>query len=145
MHRHVKILILCVSAVIVLSGCAVEGSKHSELRTSIAPVQPDMGRIYFYRLQEAVGSPFQPKVVLNGEEIGGSTPGGFFYVDRRPGNNKVYLSNEKEKIVEFTLDRGQTRYIRLSVALAVLTYRVYPELVAQDFAESEMRSLHYSK
>ena len=145
MHRHVKILILCVSAVIVLSGCAVEGSKYSELRTSIAPVQTDMGRIYFYRLAEAVGSPFQPKVLLNGEEVGNSAPGGFFYVDRHPGNYKVYLSNEKEKIVEFTLDRGQTRYVRLSVALAGITYRVYPELVVQDFAESEMRSLNYSK
>lgn len=47
--------------------------------------------------------------------------------------------------MEFSLEQGQTRYIRLSVALAGITYRVYPELVAQDFAESEMRSLHYTK
>ena len=145
MYRYVMILAVCFTALLILSGCAVEGSKYSELRSSITPVQPDMGRIYFYRVAEAVGSPFQPSVLLNGEEVGSSKPGGFFYVDRRPGNYKVYLSNEKEKIVEFTLDQGQTRYIRMSVALSTITYRVYPELVAQNFAESEMQTLHYLK
>jgi len=145
MNRHAMMLVVYLTALFLLSGCAVEGSKYSELRPSITPVQPDMGRIYFYRLAEAVGSPFQPSVILNGEEVGKSTPGGFYYVDRRPGSYEVYLSNEKEKIVEFSLEPGQARYIRLSVALAAVTYRVYPELVAKDFAESEMRSLHHLK
>jgi hypothetical protein len=145
MYRYVMILVWCFTAILILSGCAVKGSKYSELRTSIAPVQADMGRIYFYRLAEAVGSPFQPSVLLNGEEVGNSTPGGFFYVDRPPGTCEVYLSNEKEKIVKFTLDKGQSRYIRMSVALSTITYRVYPELVVQDFAESEMQSLHNLK
>ena len=145
MKRWVMILVWCLTAFFILSGCAVEGSKYSELRTSIAPVQADMGRIYFYRLAEAVGSPFQPSVILNGKMVGNSTPGGFFYVDRPPGNYEVYLSNEKEKIVKFTLDKGQSRYIRMSVALSTITYRVYPELVVQDFAESEMQTLRYLK
>jgi hypothetical protein len=145
MYRYVKILVLCVSAVFILSGCAIDGPKYSDMKAAMTPVGPDTSRIYFYRLAETVGSPFQPSVILNGNDVGTSTPGGFFYVDRPPGSYEAYLSNEKEKIVKFTLDKGQSIYIRMSVALAAVTYRVYPELVAKDFAESEMQSLHYLK
>jgi hypothetical protein len=47
-----KIRVVAVTAVltsIMLTACATSGPKFSEMNATMAAVQPEMGRIYFYR------------------------------------------------------------------------------------------------
>ncbi|HSD61080.1 MAG TPA: DUF2846 domain-containing protein [Burkholderiales bacterium] len=130
-------------AVAMLSACA-SGPKYTEVKSAIPALAPDSGRIYFYRSANMFGSGIQPSVVLNGEKVGDSVPGGFFFVDRVPGNQEVTLSTEVDKKLTFVLERNQDKYVRMSVGLGVIVYRVYPELIDPATAESEMRDLSFT-
>jgi Protein of unknown function (DUF2846) len=145
MCRSKMFIPLLVLFAFAFSGCATTGAKYSEMKTSLTPQQADLGRIYFYRTANPFGSAIQPSVMLNGENIGSAVPNGFFYVDRPSGNYEVTMSTEVEKKLTFVLDRGQTRYVRMSIGLGLVVGRVIPELVDKDVAESEMQSLRYLK
>lgn len=126
----------------ILVGCAT-GPKYEEIRRGFAPIPAAQGRIYFYRSANPIGSGIQPSVMLNGEKVGDSQPGGFFFVDRAPGNYEVNLTTEVERKLTFTLESGQEQYVRMSVGLGVLVYRVYPELVDKKTGEEELKGLSY--
>ena len=112
---------LCVSLLLplVLAACAT-GPKLSEMKSSIPTLSPEQGRIYFYRSGSAFGAAVQPSILLNGIVVGESKPGGFFFVDQAAGNKEVSTSTEVEKKLSFTLDPGQTRYVRTVIGLASL-------------------------
>ena len=130
----------CVVA--LLAGCA-SGPKYEEVKNALPPLKPADGRIYFYRSGTMMGSGIQPSVMLNGAKVGDSVPGGFFFVDQAPGPMEVLLSSEVDRKLTFTLDRGKTHYVRMSVGLGVLVYRVYPELVDAGTGEKELAGLSY--
>ncbi|WXG52724.1 MAG: DUF2846 domain-containing protein [Candidatus Sedimenticola sp. (ex Thyasira tokunagai)] len=136
-----KIFLLLL--VVTVSGCA-SGPKYTEVESSIPTVEPGKGRIYFYRSATMMGSGIQPEVNLNSEKVGDSQPGGFFFVDRGPGDYEVVLSTEVDKKLTFELDNGEENYVRMTVGLGVLVYRVYPELVNQTQALSEIQGLSYT-
>jgi len=126
----------------ILAGCAT-GPKYEEVRGGFAPIPAAQGRVYFYRSANPIGSGIQPSVMLNGEKVGDSQPGGFFFVDRAPGSYEVNLTTEVERRLTFILESGQEQYVRMSVGLGVLVYRVYPELVDKKTGEEELRGLSY--
>jgi len=126
----------------ILAGCAT-GPKYEEVRSGFAPLPAAQGRIFFYRSGNPIGSGIQPSVMLNSEKVGDSQPGGFFFVDRAPGNYEVNLTTEVERKLTFTLESGQEQYVRMSVGLGVLVYRVYPELVDKKTGEEELKGLSY--
>ncbi|HET6460029.1 MAG TPA: DUF2846 domain-containing protein [Syntrophales bacterium] len=128
---------------LTLSACAT-GPKYSVIKTSFQPLATGEGRIFFYRSYNPFGSATQPSVMLNGEKVGDSVPGGFFFVNREPGNYEVVLSTKPKRKLSFTLDEAQERYVRLSVVLGVIAGRVYPELVDKTTAESEMQGLSFT-
>jgi hypothetical protein len=66
-------------AATLLAACA-SGPKYSDVKSSIPPLSSDKGRIYFYRSNSMGGAAIQPNITLNGEKVGDSQPGGFFYV-----------------------------------------------------------------
>jgi hypothetical protein len=134
---------VAIVAVVLVSGCA-SGPKLTEVRKSLPTLALDKGRIYFFRSGTMFGAGIQPSVQLNGQVVGESTPGSVFFLDRDPGNYEVLLSTEVERKLTFTLERGQTRYVRMTVGLGVLVYRVYPELVDEKDAEEEMKDLAYT-
>ncbi len=136
----ISILFLFVS---ILSGCATTGPQYSSIKPSIPVIEYEKGRIFFYR-PSSLGAAIIPNVLLNNEKVGEAKSWGFFYVDRSPGNFEVLLSTEVDKRLTFTLEQGQTRYVRMAVVLGVLVWRVYPELVDKDVAESEMEELRYT-
>jgi len=136
-------LVCIVLLTLALSACAT-GPKYSEIKTSFQNLAPDKGRVFFYRSFNPFGSAIQPSVLLDNEKVGDSVPGGFFFVDRQPGDCQVILSTEVDRKLTFTLDKGQERYVRMSVGLGVIIYRVYPELVDKATAESEMQGLSFT-
>jgi hypothetical protein len=135
--------LLAVAAVVVLAGCAT-GPKLAEVKSQIPTLKPDEGRIYFYRDSTPIGAGIQPDIMLNGAKVGDSVPGGFFFVDQSPGAKEVSTSTEVERKLTFTLDRGQTRYVRTTVGMGLLVYRVYPELIDNATGEKEMADLSYT-
>jgi len=79
---------------------------------------------------------------LNGVVVGESKPGVFF-VDQAAGNKEVSTSTEVEKKLSFTLDPGQTRYVRTVIGLGFFVGRVYPELVDDATGQKEVEDASY--
>lgn len=136
-------LLLLFLPLLLVGGCASSGPKHAELADKIPEVAAGEGRIYFYRDSSVIGAAIQPDIRLNGETVGSSTPGGFFFVDRPSGKYVVSTTTEVENKIEFSLEDGQTRYIKTYISFGLLIGRVYPELVERDQALSVMSDLHY--
>jgi len=132
-----------VLAALILGGCATSGQKFSETATTAATgPAPDMGRIYFYRTM-LLGMAVQPEVKVNGEVVGRAVPNGFFYVDRKPGSYEISTTTEVERTLSLTLDKGQTRYVKLSLSIGFVVGHVYPELIDNDIATKEMASTRF--
>jgi hypothetical protein len=91
-----------------------------------------------------LGAAVQPKVKLNGEVVGSAVPGGFFYVDRSPGDYTVTTATELEKKLTFTLEQGQPRYVRLDISIGFFVGHVYAVLVDEEKAKEEMESTIYT-
>lgn len=142
MNRLIK-LFLAFAVALLAVGCAT-GIKHSEMATSIPVMKNEEGRIYFFRSASLFGSAMQPDIRLNGEVVGESKPGGFFFVDRPAGNYVASAATETEKTLSFVLDAGETKYVRSSASLGVVVGRVVLELETPEKAKEELSSLSYT-
>lgn len=140
---RLSVLTLMLS-LLLMGGCASSGLKHAEVAEKIPEVTSGLGRIFFYRDSSILGAVIQPDIRLNGETVGSSTPGGFFFVDRPSGRYIASTTTEVENKIEFSLEDGQIRYIKTSVGFGLLVGRVYPELVEREQALSIMADLHYT-
>lgn len=134
--------ILVIMASLYLLGCAT-GPEFSEVAPSLDTVTPETGRIYVYRTA-IFGAAVQPEVRLNGEVVGKAVPDGFFYVDREPGNYKIETSTEVDRHLSFTLEKGQTRYVRLNISMGFFIGHVYPELVENEIGQKEIQQCNYT-
>ena len=141
MSKTIRSMLAAVSLAL-LSACA-SGPKYSEVASTFPQLAAHQGRIWFYRSGTMFGAGIQPDVMLNGAKVGDSVPGGFFYVDRAPGNYEVLLATEVERKVTFTLEPRQERYIRMTVGLGVIVYRVFPELVDPAAGRAEIIEASY--
>lgn len=135
-------ILAAVAITMVASGCA-SGPKHAEVSSAIPTLKSGEGRIYFYRSNSMVGAAVQPTVFLNGQAVGDSKPGGFFFADAKGGPQEVTTSTEVEKKLTFTIEPGQTRYVKTVIGLGLFVGRVYPELVDNAAGESELKEMSY--
>lgn len=127
---------------LLVSACAT-GPKLAEMKSTIPALKTGEGRIYFYRSSSMLGAAIQPSIMLNSAIVGDSKPGGFFFVDRVPGAMEVATTTEVEKKLTFTLESGQTRYVRTVIGFGIVAGRVYPELVDNAAAEKELEETSY--
>jgi hypothetical protein len=135
---------LLVAAGALTAGCAT-GPKHDEMASSIPSLKPGEGRIYFFRrLNMGWGAGIQPDIKLNGQVVGKSMPGGFFFVDRPAGNYVASVMTETEKTLSFTLAPGETKYVRSSPGLGVVVYRIALDLETREKAMADLGSLSYT-
>ncbi len=134
--KQTTCLLLAIVCAALFTGCAT-GKKFSDAKSTLPPLAADQGRIYFYRVT-AVGAAVQPAVKLNGEKIGTAKPKGCFFVDRPPGNYQVETSTEVKRQLSLTLEKQQTRYVRLNLAMGFFVGHVFPELVDDATGEKEI-------
>jgi uncharacterized protein (DUF2141 family) len=127
----------------VASGCA-SGPQYKDVASSIPTLKEAQGRIYFYRSNSMFGAALQPSINLNGQVVGKSQPGGFFYVDEPAGQYVVSTATETEKTVSFKLDAGETKYVKTSVGFGLLVGRIIPTLESADEATKNIEDLHYT-
>jgi hypothetical protein len=126
-----------------LAGCA-SGPKFADVAQSIPTVAAGEGRIYFFRSSSMLGAAIQPDIRLNGEVVGASKPGGFFYVDRKPGTYVGSTTTETEKTLSFALAAGETKYVRSSPSFGVMVGRINLELEDAQKARDEIATLSYT-
>lgn len=143
MRRTFLKLALAAAAVALVTGCAT-GMKHSDMAASMPSLKAGQGRIYFFRSSSFVGAALQPDIRLNGQVVGQSKPGGFFYLDRPAGNYVASASTETEKTVSFTLQPGETKYIRSSPGFGIVVGRVILQIETPEKANAELGSLSYT-
>jgi hypothetical protein len=132
---------LSALALMLLTACA-SGPVYKDFKASIPVLAEDKGRVFFYRPEKFMGGGIRPKVVVNGNVVGPSTPGGFFFVDLPPGSYEVVTTTEVERKLSFQLAARDVRCVRLSVSLGVLVYRIYPELADKARCDSEIEDLN---
>lgn len=135
--------VAALAAALLVTACATSGPKHAEVKATLAPPAPGVGRIYFYRDNTPVGVAVQPEIRLNGEPVGRSVPGGFFFVDRAPGAYVVSVATEVENTTSFELADGQTRYVKTSISMGILVGRVSPAVMDPAQGEADLASLTY--
>jgi hypothetical protein len=128
---------------LLLAACA-SGPKYADMKSSIPVAASGQGRIYFYRASSMFGAAIQPSIMLNGEAVGSSQPGGFFYVDRAPGNYEVSCSTEVERKASFVLEAGQERYVKTSIGMGAFVGHAIPELVDAAEGMKAIQTLHYA-
>ena len=139
--KRVLILVFILLTGACLLGCA-SGAKFTEVQPKMAAETPGMSRIFFYRTS-VLGAALQPDILLNDYRVGKAVAQGFFYVDRSPGNYVVATSTEVERKLSFTLEEGQTRYVRFSVGVGFFVGHVYGELVDNSVAVEEIKDCKY--
>lgn len=137
--RAIRLVTLFAAALLV-AACA-SGPKYSELAAKMPPIKSGEGRIYFYRESSMMGAAVQPDIRLNGAVVGASKPGGYFYVDRPAGNYVAAAATETEKTASFTLDAGETKYLKSAPSFGIVVGRIVITIESPDKARTELASL----
>jgi len=144
MRRAILKLAGMAAVAAVLGGCAASGAKYQEMASFMPNLKADQGRIYFLRSSSMFGAAIQPEIRLNGQVVGQSKPGGFFYVDRTAGNYSSTTATETEKSASFSLQAGESQYLRTSPSIGVLVGRIVVELESPEKAKAELPSLSFT-
>lgn len=142
MKRSIYFAVLVAVASLLFS-CAA-GLQFTEMYPNMVAEKPEMGRVFFYRATGVAGAALQPKILLNGKEVGKSVPMGFFYLDLPPGNYEAVTTTEVKRKVSFTLEKGQTRFIRFKLSWGFFVGHVYGELVDESVGLSEIKNCKYT-
>lgn len=129
-------------ALVALSGCA-SGPQYAEMKGSLPELNAESGRVLIYR-PLMTGPGVQPAVLMNGEKIGRSKPGSFFFVDRPPGEYEISASTEATHMVGIVLEKGQTLYVRTDVSMGAFVGTIHPRLVEASIAETEIQHCFWS-
>lgn len=143
MKRTFLKLAAAIAVAGILGGCAT-GMKYDQVAAGMPSLKAGQGRVYFLRSSSMFGAAVQPDVKLNGEVVGASKPGGFFFVDRPAGNYTASAATETEKVATFVLQAGETKYLRTSPSIGLLVGRVVVELEIPEKAKAELPSLSYT-
>lgn len=137
-----KNVMAAVLVTLSLGACA-NGREFAEVANTLPKLNPQNGRIYFYRNNDVQGWGLQPSIHLNDEIVGKSQPGGFFYVDRPEGNYSVSTTTEVTNTVSFHLARNETKYIKTGIAFGILVGRIKPEIVYPEQGRSDLTDMKY--
>ncbi len=142
--RLTALVALLLCAVALLAACAGETRAPSRLADSVAVLpepNPDQGRIYFYRPRGLLFSAVEPDVIVNDRKVGVSVQGQVFYRDAYPGDYEIFLTSDSERFLILSLEAGQTRFVRTSLAFSLLPPRLTPKLVKQAQGRQEVQNL----
>lgn len=142
MKKAVFFLSSAAVLMVAVAGCAT-GPRFNEVQATIPAVAAEQGRIFFYRASGMAGAAIQPEIRLNGDVVGRSQPGSFFFVDRDPGSMRVSTETEVENAIEFVMGAGETRYVETSVSMGLLVGRVTPRLIDPAQGALDVQSLVY--
>jgi len=137
------VLLAAGTAAWLVSGCA-SGPSFQDVQQAMPPLRAGEGRIFFLRSASMMGAAIQPELRIDEEVVGRSRPGGFFFVDRKPGSFVASATTEVETTLSFRLAAGETKYLRTSIDFGLFAGHVVLREEYPDGARAELASLAYT-
>ncbi|MFD4840765.1 DUF2846 domain-containing protein [Achromobacter sp. NPDC058515] len=141
MKSWVKLSVAALGAAVLLAGCA--GPRYADVATRIPAIEPADGRIYFYQpVTSSGGKIAQPAILVDGQKVGRSKPGHFFFVDRAAGEVAVMTATdrkERKEALNVPLAAGQTQYVRVDITGGKQVLRLEESADAARQALSDLR------
>lgn len=133
-----KKLLAPVFLLAALSGCASVPMESPELdmkaKTFSQPTSDKAG-VYIYR-DSMLGSALTKLIKIDGQVIGATAPGMYFYIQAKPGKRTFSTQSEfSDNTLEVNLDGGKNYFIRNYIKLGVFVGGANLELV--DEAEAQ--------
>jgi hypothetical protein len=140
--RALRVLVLCLLAPL-LAACVTQGKPVTGTTAEIAAEPPaaGLGRIYFYRLEEAFLAAVEPSIIVNGKWVGTARYGEVFFRDALPGRYEVFSTDNDDDVVSFTLGEGETVYIKTEPHLDGISTVLTATEVAPAVGERETAGL----
>ena len=108
--------LLAIAALLSVAACVGQPVDPQFSTVTIAPVPPEMARIYFYREWEPYESMSRPRIYLNGEQAAVSIPGGVSYRDVPAGRYEITVDSPGIYSGQFktvNLQPGQNLYVKI--------------------------------
>lgn len=131
---------LCLTLCASLAGCA--DTKYRS--DAMPPLAANQARIVFFRNTSFVGANLQTGIVYDGNVVGNSRAGTYFYIDTTPGTHDISTSNDLNSHLGLTLAAGETRFVKTGMGLGQLAGRIEPESVSSDRALRELPELTFA-
>ncbi|MCK6264157.1 DUF2846 domain-containing protein [Vibrio sp. ZSDE26] len=135
--------LLLAALALTLSGCATVPTSSEEETTAaksfIAPSENSSG-IYVYRNDSSVGAALKKDVFINGECIGQTAPGVFFYQEVE-GNKEHSISTESEfspNDVTLYTEKGRLYFVQQFIKLGVFVGGAGVEVVDETVGKEEV-------
>lgn len=127
-----------------LQGCAATGPTGSELGAKLDAVPAGYGRVVLFRSSGMMGAALQPDLLIDGQVVGSSKPGGFVYADVGPGKRVISASTEAAARLELEVLAGRTYYVRSAISMGLVVGRIALTEEGQVTAREELSSLAYT-
>ncbi|MDB6195729.1 DUF2846 domain-containing protein [Vibrio parahaemolyticus] len=136
-------VILCSALLLGLSGCAsvptVDSTISNEVKSFEAPQEGNSG-IYIYREDTFVGAALKKYVYVDGECIGETAPGIFFYHEVE-GNKEHQVSTESEfseNHLTIYTEEGRNYFVNQYIKMGVFVGGAGVELVDENKGKDEV-------
>ncbi|WP_274058954.1 DUF2846 domain-containing protein [Vibrio parahaemolyticus] len=136
-------VILCSALLLGLSGCAsvptVDSTISNEVKSFEAPQEGNSG-IYIYREDTFVGAALKKYVYVDGECIGETAPGIFFYHEVE-GNKEHQVSTESEfseSHLTIYTEEGRNYFVNQYIKMGVFVGGAGVELVDENKGKAEV-------
>lgn len=138
-------ILFCLIALPLLAACVTHGRPVSDMTAEIAAEPPasGLGRIYFYREEEAFLAAVEPGIIVNGKWVGTARYGEVFFRDAVPGRYEVFSTDNDDDVLSFTLAEGETVYIKTKpqldgISTLLTATKVHAEVGAEEIATLEL-------
>ncbi|CZF81252.1 hypothetical protein GCE9029_02497 [Grimontia celer] len=142
-----KVVSLALFAAIALSGCAtvptVSDADTNAAKQFNPPASSDNAGIYVYRIDSPVGAALKKDVFIEGECIGETAPGVFFYHEVL-GGGQVKVSTESEFSPNDLLvdtEKGQLYFVEQYIKMGAFVGGAGVELVDEATGKEEVSKL----
>lgn len=132
-----------LALVMVLAGCAATGPRYAEVEASLPSLRAGQGRIVFFRTA-GLGAGVRPDIRLNGDVVGTSEPGGFFFVDRPVGRYTASARTEVEASVEVHVREGEVSYVESRITMGVFIGHPQLSTASEGQALATLPALAYT-
>ena len=141
--RSLPLFICLLASSLPLAGCVTQGRPVTGTAAAVASDGPasGLGRIYFYRDEEAFMAAVEPGIIVNGKWVGTARYGEVFFRDALPGRYEVFSTHNDDDVAAFTLAEGEQVYIKTVPRLDGLSTELTAVKVAPDTGAAEIRAL----
>jgi hypothetical protein len=138
---------LLLFAAAILSGCAASGAKFSTIESSFPAVEPDSGRVYFYRTYSTFGAGMRPEIFVDGKVVGKSIPGGVFYADLSAGEHAITVDAQiypGASLLRVNIEPKETAYVRTWIGGGGFVGRTNIAIVPESEAKAAIAELSFT-